>query len=168
MTESLRIAIAEDEPIALQDLQESVMELGHQVVTAVSDGQALIDGCRETQPDLVITDIKMPGVDGLAAAMAIGNERPTPVIVVSAYHDPEFIERAEGDHVLAYLVKPLRDGSLATSISIAMRRWREFQALREQAESLQQAMQERKLIERAKGILMRRGQLTEEVHLVYI
>jgi response regulator NasT len=162
MSQSLRIAIAEDEPLILQDLQETVIELGHEVVAAVTNGQELVVKCRELKPDLIITDIKMPGMDGLDAAKAICNERPTPAIIVSAYHDSEFVQRAEEDHVLAYLVKPLQDGSLATSIRIAMRRWREFQALAEHADSLEVALQERKLIERAKGILMKRANLSEE------
>lgn len=159
---NLRIAIAEDEPIALQDLQQTVIALGHEVVAAVKTGSELLEACKDLKPDLIITDIKMPDMDGLAAAKEASKERPTPVIVVSAYHDPEFVKRAQEDHVLAYLVKPLQDGSLATSIGIVMQRWREFQTLSEHADNLEAALEQRKLVERAKGILMKRAELSEE------
>lgn len=162
MSPSLRIAIAEDETLALQDLRETVSELGHEVVAAVANGKELVEQCRELQPDLIITDIEMPDMDGLDAVKAVAKEQPTPVIIVSAYHDTALVERAEEEHVLAYLVKPLQDGSLAVSIGMVMRRWREFQALHAQADSLQQALEERRIIERAKGILMKRAGLTEE------
>ncbi len=162
MTRSLRIAIAEDEPLALQDLQECVTELGHEVVAAVTSGRDLVAQCREFKPDLVISDIKMPDMDGLAAARAIRAEQAIPFVIVSALHDPQFVEKAEEEQVMAYLVKPLQNGSLQTSIGIAMRRFREFQALQNQTETLQQALAERKLLERAKGILMKRAELSEE------
>lgn len=158
----LRIAIAEDEPLALQNLQETVSQLGHEVVAAVKNGNDLLEQCCKLKPDLIITDIKMPDMDGLAAAKQVSKDHPTPVIIVSAFHDPEFVQRAQEDYVLAYLVKPLHGGSLATSIDIVMRRWREFQAIAEHADNLEAALEERKLVERAKGILMKRAELSEE------
>lgn len=162
MTDSLRIAIAEDEPAQLIDLEESLRELGHEVVVAVSSGQELVKQCLEKCPDLVITDIKMPDMDGLEAAELIRKEHPLPFVIVSAYHDPEFVDRALKEHVLAYLVKPLCDLSLKTSITLAIQRFKEFQALEKQADDLQQALQERKIVERAKGILMERAGLSEK------
>lgn len=158
----LRIALAEDEPIVLEDLRATVTELGHEVIATVANGRELVERCQELKPDLVITDINMPDLDGLEAAKLLRNGVPIPIIVVSAFHDPEIVQRAEEEHVLAYLVKPLHKGSLATAIGIVMRRFREFQAVSEHAENLQQALDERKLIERAKGILMKRAELTEE------
>jgi response regulator NasT len=161
MSESLRIAVAEDEPEVLADLEESLREFGHQVVATASSGQELVERCRETQPDLIITDIKMPDMDGLEAAARIREIQPTPVVIVSAYHDEEFVDRALREHVLAYLVKPLNDHSLKASINLARQRFKEFQALHAQAADLQQALEDRKVIERAKGVLMKRADLTE-------
>ena len=161
MNESLRIAIADDEPPLLQDLEETLVGMGHQVVATAQTGSDLVDRCCERTPDLVITDIKMPDMDGLEAASRIRETHPVPVVIVSAYHDPEFIERASQEHVMAYLVKPINDDSLKTSIHVAMRRFREFQALFEEADGLNRALEERKLIERAKGFLMKRGGLAE-------
>jgi len=158
---TLRIALADDEPEVLADLEESVVELGHEVVATAQTGTNLVALCRETAPDLIITDIKMPDMDGLDAVDEIRKTRPTPVIIVSAYHDPEYVERALKEHVLAYLVKPISDQSLKTSIELAMQRFKEFQALQEQAANLQQALEDRKLTERAKGILMKRAELSE-------
>ncbi|MFQ5733280.1 MAG: ANTAR domain-containing response regulator, partial [Planctomycetaceae bacterium] len=161
MTDSLRIVVAEDEPELLADLTETLIEFGHEVVAAVEDGKALVDCCLKTSPDLVITDIKMPDMDGLEAATRIREQRAIPVVIVSAYHDEEFIERSLKEHVLAYLIKPLNDESLKSSIELAMQRFRELQALQEETADLQQALEDRKLIERAKRILMQRGELSE-------
>ncbi len=158
---SLRIAVADDEPEMLEWLRETLSELGHQVVAAVPDGNALVEACRENPPDLIITDIRMPGMDGIEAAQQITKEHPLPVILVSAYHDPELLDRAVADHVLAYLVKPIKQADLETTIALAMQRFREFEALQKEAADLRQALQDRKLIERAKGILMRRAGLDE-------
>lgn len=159
--QSLRIVVAEDEPEVLADLQETLVEMGHEVVAAVPDGEQLVSACRELSPDLVVTDIKMPNRDGLEAARAIREIRPTPIVVVTAYHDEEFIDRALKEHVLAYLLKPINDHTLKTSIELAMQRFREFQALEAQTTDLKQALEDRKTIERAKGILMQRAELSE-------
>jgi AmiR/NasT family two-component response regulator len=155
MTESLRIAVADDE-LDMRDFFERMLpRCGHTVVSVAESGEQLIEHCRQQQPDLVITDIKMPGVDGLEAASRINRERPTPVILVSAYHDPALIERAEADHVLAYLVKPIVFAALQPAIAVAMRRFAEVQALQKECSDLRQTLADRKLIEQAKGILMR-------------
>lgn len=161
MKPSLRIAIAEDEPELLIDLEETLLEFGHQVVAKAKTGTELVDRCRELSPDLVITDIKMPDMDGLDAAARICKLRPTPIVIVSAYHDQEFINRALKEYVLAYLVKPLSDQSLKTSIALAMQRFKEFEALQKQVSDVQQALEDRKIVERAKGILMKRAGLSE-------
>ncbi|QDT91522.1 ANTAR domain-containing response regulator [Gimesia algae] len=162
MSKSLRIAIAEDEHELLVDLEETLHEFGHQVVAKANNGRELVQLCRETRPDLVITDIKMPEMDGLEAAEQIRDESPLPIIILSAYHDSEFVERALKENVLAFLVKPLSDQSLKTSITLAMRRFKEFQLLEQQAIDLQQALEDRKIIERAKGIIMSRAELSEQ------
>ena len=117
--------------------------------------------CRAAQPDLVITDIKMPGLDGIAAAAEIFRERPTPVILVSAYHDPELVERAGAECVFGYLVKPIKEADLPPAIAVAMGRFEQFRALRQEADDLRQALEDRKLVERAKGVLMRRSGVDE-------
>lgn len=161
MRRPLRIAIADDELDLREYLQEMLADLGHEVVVVAKTGQELVDACREQHPDIVITDIKMPEMDGIDAARHIYKNGPIPVILVSAYHDPTLLERAEDDHILAYLVKPIKRTDLEPAIAIAMRRFEQFQELRQQAADLQQALHDRKLIERAKGILMKVAQLDE-------
>lgn len=162
MTQSLRIVVADDERNMHEYLQEALPRLGHEVVGVAQTGRALVELCRTTHPDLVITDIKMPDMDGLAAAEEICRESPIPIIVVSAYHDPQFIERATQDYVLAYLLKPIRQHDLEPAISLAMRRFEQFQTLRQETTDLRQALDERKIIERAKGVLMKREHIDEQ------
>jgi len=161
MNRHLRIAVADDE-IDMRDYLQAILPcFGHTVVAAASTGRELIEKCREERPDLVITDIKMPDMDGIDAARQIYREFPTPVILVSAYHDHDLVERAEEDHILAFLVKPIKQADLEPAIAIAVRRFEQFQALRQEAADLRQALADRKLIERAKGLLMKRAGLDE-------
>jgi two-component system, response regulator PdtaR len=162
MTEPLRIAIADDEPDMRDYFARILPLLGHRVVAVADSGADLMARCRAAHPDLVITDIKMPDMDGIDAATRLYEENPVPVILVSAYHDPELIRRAEADHIMAYLVKPTKQADLAPAIALAMRRFEQFEALRQEAASLRQALEDRKVIERAKGILMRRASLDEQ------
>jgi AmiR/NasT family two-component response regulator len=157
MTRSLKIAVADDE-LDMRDYFQTILPLlGHSVVVAAQDGRELIQKCRETHPDLVITDIKMPDMDGIDAAALIYRDAPVPVILVSAYHDPEFVRRAEADYIMAYLVKPIKQADLEPTIAIAIRRFEQFQALRKEAADMKQALEDRKVIERAKGILMKKA-----------
>jgi AmiR/NasT family two-component response regulator len=161
MNPSLRIAIADDEPDMRDYFQEVLPRLGHTVVALAQNGRELVELCRATGPDLVITDIKMPEMDGIDAATKIDDERPVPVILVSAHHDADLIARAETDHIMGYLVKPIKQGDLRPTIAIAARRFTQFQAMRQEATDLRQALADRKVIERAKGILMKKGNLDE-------
>jgi two-component system, response regulator PdtaR len=161
MNASLRIAIADDEARMREYLWTSLERLGHRVVSGAKTGKELADQCRAHRPDLVITDIKMPDMDGIEAAREICREEPVPVILVTAFHDPEYIERAKQDHILAYLVKPIKDKDLGPAIAVAMERFRQIQALRKEAEDWKQALEDRKTIDRAKGILMKRAGLDE-------
>ncbi|HEY2148149.1 MAG TPA: response regulator [Pirellulales bacterium] len=161
MTQGLRILVADDEADMRDYFNQVLPEMGHQVVGTATNGRQLVDKCRELHPDLVVTDIKMPDLDGIDAAGEIYNDRPVPVILVSAYHEPELFERAEQDHILAYLVKPIKRGDLEPAIAIATQRFAQFKALRIEANSLRQALEDRKIIERAKGILMLRANLSE-------
>ncbi len=161
MNSSLRIVIADDEPDMRDYFQDVLPRLGHSVVAVAQNGRELVEKCRTTQPDLVITDIKMPEMDGIDAAGQIYEDRPVPVVLVSAYHDAGLIERAEMDHVMGYLVKPIKQTDLAPTIAIAMRRFSQFQALQKEATDLRQALSDRKVIERAKGILMKKSGFDE-------
>jgi response regulator NasT len=153
--------VAEDEPLMQQYLQETLSLLGHQVVCMTSVGRELIDRCLALRPELVMTDIRLPDMDGLDAAKEIYDIDPVPIIVISAFHEPQLIERAERNHVLAYLVKPIKQHDLEPAIAIAMVRFQEFRSMRQEADNLRQALEDRKLIERAKGLLMKRAGLDE-------
>lgn len=161
MSRALRIAVADDEP-DMQDYFRTILPaLGHEVVAVAGSGRELVERCRAARPDLVITDIKMPDMDGIAAAAQIYRDAPVPVILVSAHHDPATVLRAEADYVMAYLVKPIKQSDLEPAIAIAMRRFEQFQALRREAADLKQALDDRKTIEKAKGILMKKAGLDE-------
>jgi len=162
MNRPLRIVVADDEPDMLQYLETTLPLLGHQVVASARTGSELVEQCRATRPDLVITDIKMPGLDGIDAVVQSFREAPAPVILVSGYQTPDLIERAGADCVFAYLVKPIKEGDLGPAIAVAMRRFRQFQALAQEAGDLRQALEDRKAVERAKGLVMKRAGVGEE------
>ncbi len=158
---SLRILVADDEADMREYFQRILPLLGHVVVDAASDGAQLVALCKKLKPDLVITDIKMPDMDGIEAASRIYQDGAVPVILVSAFHDADFIRRAEADHILAYLVKPIKQADLEPAIAIATRRFEQFEALRKEAADLRQALEDRKTIEKAKGLLMKKLALDE-------
>lgn len=162
MKQKLRISVAEDEPDMREFFKDVLPRLGHELVSVAEDGRRLVEDCLQLEPDLVITDLKMPEMDGLEAAEEIYRHRPVPIIIVSAYHDEEFIRKAEQSHVFAYLVKPIRMSSLGPAIAVAMRRFEEFLGLQRETEGLRQALEDRKIIERAKGILMQQAKISEE------
>lgn len=161
MSETLRIVVAEDEPDMREFFQRFLPRMGHEVVAVAENGRQLLELCRQHHPDLVITDIKMPEMDGIEAASLLYQETPIPVILVSAYHDPELINRASVDHVLAYLVKPIKPADLEPAIALATKRFSQFLELRQEADDLRQALEDRKVIERAKGVLMKKANLDE-------
>jgi response regulator NasT len=161
MTTTLRIAIADDEPDMRDYFQDVLPRLNHTVVAVASNGRELVEACRTAQPNLVISDIKMPHLDGIDAAALIYKERPVPVILVSAFNDPALVQRAEMDHIMGYLVKPIKQSDLGPTIAIAVTRFAQFQALQKETNDLRQALSDRKLIERAKGILMKKTGLDE-------
>jgi len=160
-TRSLRIAVADDEREMRAFFQEVLSHLGHQVVAVADTGRQLVEQCRLTYPDVVITDIKMPDLDGVAAAAALNRERSVPVILVTAHADVDFLSRAGAGHVLAYLAKPIKPVDLQAAIVLAMLRFEEFQRLSQEAASLRQALEDRKIVERAKRIVMKWLRLEE-------
>jgi len=162
MTDNLRIAVADDEADMRDYFQKILPVLGHTVVSAAKTGKELVEHCKKYEPDLVISDVKMPDMDGIDAATEIYGIKAIPVILVSAYHDADLIARAEADHILAYLVKPIKQADLEPAIALAMRRFAQFQDLRKEAADLRQALADRKIIERAKGVLMKRARLDEQ------
>jgi response regulator NasT len=161
MNRALKIVVADDELDMRDYFQQILPLLGHQVLGVARTGRELVDLCSATHPDLVITDIKMPDMDGIDAAGQIYRQAAIPVILVSAYHDAEFVRRAESDHIMAYLVKPIKQADLEPAIGIAMRRFEQFEALRKETADLKQALEDRKVIEKAKGILMKKAGLDE-------
>lgn len=161
MNRPLRIIVADDEPDMQEYFRTILPDMGHEVVAVARDGRELIEACRSEKPDLVVTDIKMPGVDGLDAVERICKDSPIPVVLVSALHDVGTLRRAESEYVLAYLVKPIKQADLATAITIATRRFEQFQALRKETTDLKQALEDRKTIEKAKGVLMKKAGLDE-------
>jgi response regulator NasT len=162
MSKRLRIVVADDEPDMRDYFQKILPRLGHQVVAAARDGRQLVEVCRALRPDLVITDIKMPEMDGIDAAVHIYQEIPVPVILVSAYHDASLIERAGADHIQGYLVKPIKQADLEPTIALAMRRFEEFQTLSTEAADLRQALEDQKSVEKAKDILMKESAVDEQ------
>lgn len=162
MNDNLRIAVADDETDMRDYFQKILPVLGHTVVSAAKTGKELVEHCKKHEPDLIITDVKMPDMDGIDAASAIYQNKPIPVILVSAYHDSDLITRAEADHIMAYLVKPIKQADLEPAIALATRRFAQFQDLRKETADLRQALADRKIIERAKGVLMKRAGLDEQ------
>ncbi|MDI7275491.1 MAG: response regulator [Anaerolineae bacterium] len=157
----MRILIADDEGIIRLGLAATLEDMGHEVVAAVPDGVQAVEMARATQPDMVILDIKMPGLDGLDAAEAITAERPVPVIILTAYSNPGLVARAASLAVHAYLTKPVRPVDLAPALEIAVARFDETQALRREAADLQSAMRILQVLEEAKRVLMSERGLRE-------
>ncbi len=159
--ERTRVIIADDESLIRMDLREMLSHLGYLVVGDVADGRSAINQARELRPDIVIMDIKMPDMDGIEAAKVLTEERIAPVVLLSAYSQRELVDRAREAGVTAYLVKPYREEDLTPAIEVALARFREFQELEKQVTDLQQALETRKLVDRAKGILMDKQGLSE-------
>ena len=157
----MRILVAEDETIIRLDLRELLERAGHEVVAEARDGEEAVALARERQPDLAVMDVKMPRLDGIDAARRILDERPIPIVMVTAYGEDEVVSRAVEAGVFGYLVKPFRESDLLPAIATARARHEELSALREEAESLADALAARKTIERAKGVLMEREGLSE-------
>jgi len=158
----VRILIAEDETIIRLDLRGLLERAGFEVCAEARDGVEAVELAREEQPDLAILDVKMPRLDGIEAARRILDERPIPVVMLTAYGQEELVSRAVEAGVFGYLVKPFRESDLVPAIHTARARHEELDALRAEADSLAEALAARKAIERAKGLLMAKEGLSEE------
>ncbi|GIV09783.1 MAG: Fis family transcriptional regulator [Fimbriimonadales bacterium] len=150
----LRIVIADDEPIILLDLRQMLEDLGMSVVGEASDGKQAVEKVRSLKPDLAILDVKMPEIDGIEAARILHEERLAPVMLLTAYSDSELIQRAKQAGVYGYLVKPFKQADLTPAIEVALARYQETRELEQQVDDLKETLETRKIIERAKGILM--------------
>ncbi len=153
-TRKRRVVIADDESIIRLDLGEMLVSLGYEVVGEGSDGAIAVELAQKLRPDLVIMDIKMPGMDGIAAAQELTRAKIAPVLLLTAYSEQHLVERAKEAGVVAYLVKPFREAELLPSIEIALARFAEFQTVEKEVGSLKEAIETRKVVEQAKGILM--------------
>ncbi|MFN5059885.1 MAG: ANTAR domain-containing response regulator [Chloroflexota bacterium] len=162
MAEQLRLVIADDESIIRLNLRETLVGLGYLVVGDAGDGLSAIHLARELRPDLVIMDIKMPKLDGIQAAKVLTEERIAPVLLLTAYSDRELVERARDAGVVNYIVKPFREAELLPAIEIALARFAEFQDINKELGDLKDTMETRKLVERAKGVLMDTQGLKEQ------
>lgn len=159
--ERTRVIIADDESIIRMDLREMLTNLGYLVIGEVGDGRSAVNLARELRPDVVIMDIKMPDMDGIDAAKVLTEERISPVLLLTAYSQQELIERAKDAGVVGYIVKPFRESDLAPAIEVAVARFAEFRALEREVGDLKLALETRKSVDRAKGILMDTQRLTE-------
>lgn len=149
-----RLVIADDESLIRMNLKETLVGLGYVVVGEAGDGVSAINLARELQPDLVVMDIKMPKLDGIQAAKILTQEKISPVLLVTAYSDRELVDRARDAGVVNYVVKPFRDAELLPAIEIALARYQEFLEIESEIVDLRETLETRKLVERAKGILM--------------
>jgi AmiR/NasT family two-component response regulator len=155
------VIIADDEAIVRMDLREMLTHLGYLVVGEVGDGRSAVNLARELKPDVVIMDIRMPDMDGIEAARILTQEAIAPVLLLSAYSQPDLVARAREAGVAGYLVKPFQESDLAPAIEVVLGRFKEFQTLRKEVADLKDALETRKLVDRAKGILMDKQGLTE-------
>jgi AmiR/NasT family two-component response regulator len=158
----LRVLIAEDETIIRLDLKQLLEENGMDVVGEARDGLEAVELARTTNADVGLFDIKMPNLDGIEAAKRILAERPIPIVMLTAYGQAELVQRAAEAGVFGYLVKPFRENDLLPAITTARARFEELQAVREEADTLAEALAARKVVERAKGLLMEREKLSEQ------
>ena len=162
MANQLRLVIADDESIIRMNLRETLVGLGYLVVGDAGDGVSAIHLARELRPDLVIMDIKMPKLDGIAAAKVLTEEKIAPVLLLTAYSDRELVERARDAGVVNYIVKPFREAELLPAIEIALARFAEFNSMATELGDLKDTMETRKLVERAKGVLLDTQGLKEQ------
>ena len=149
-----RIIIADDESLIRLDLREMLAHLGYEVIAEAGDGRSAVDLARKLRPDLLVMDIKMPDLDGISAAEELTRERIAPVVLLTAYSDQGLVERAREAGVVGYVVKPFREAELMPVIELSRARFDEFTTLEREVGNLKEALETRKVVERAKGVLM--------------
>lgn len=161
MKASLRVVVAEDEALIRLDLVEMLTEAGYEVVGQAGDGEAAISITEKEKPDLVVMDVKMPKLDGISAAERIANQRIAPVVILTAFSQKDLVERARDAGAMAYLTKPFTIEDLMPAIELAVSRFQEIKQLDAEITDLQEQLKARKLIEKAKGILMQNLKISE-------
>ena len=161
MKPSLRVVVAEDEALIRLDLVEMLTESGYEVVGQAGDGEAAISITEKEKPDLVVMDVKMPKLDGISAAERIANQRIAPVVILTAFSQRDLVERARDAGAMAYLTKPFTIEDLMPAIELAVSRFQEIKQLDAEVTDLQEQLKARKLIEKAKGILMKNLKISE-------
>lgn len=159
--ERVRVVIADDESLICMNLREMLTNLGYLVVGEAGDGRSAVNLARELRPDVVLMDVRMPDMDGVEAAKVLTAERIAPVVLLTAYSEKDLVQRAKDAGVVGYLVKPIQEADLAPAIEIAISRFVEFRELEKEIDNLQDQLETRKLVDRAKGILMDAQGLTE-------
>ncbi len=157
----MKVLIADDDPIIRLDLKQMLENLGYEVVAEAGDGQAAVELAREHKPDICIVDVKMPVMDGIEAATILSDEGIAPAMLLTAYSDAELVNRATAAGVFAYLVKPFKPSDLPPAIEVARSRYEQNQALAKEVSNLQERLETRKLVDRAKGILMQANDINE-------
>lgn len=160
--ESLRALIAEDESLTRTILRARLEKLGHEVVAEAENGVQAVEAARAHHPDVIIMDIRMPEMDGIEAARRIMTENPCAILFLTAFSDQPLVESASEVGAIAYLMKPFRKEDLSPALEVAVRRYRELQGQMQEISALKDALETRKVVERAKGILMQRHGLTED------
>ena len=160
--DALKIVIADDEPIIRLDLKKTLENMGHEVVGEAGDGAKAIELARSLKPDIIILDIKMPEMDGIDAAKVVTTEGISPVLLLTAYSQKDLVDRAKDAGVFAYLVKPFKEADLMPAIEIAISRYEEFMDLENEVSDLENKLDTRKAVDRAKGILMDQYGLKEQ------
>lgn len=159
---SLKIVLADDESLIRMDLREMLTEVGHEIVGEAANGQEAVELVRSLKPDCVIMDVKMPVMDGLEAANIIGAEELAPVLLLTAYSQEDIVAKAKDSGVIGYLVKPIREEQLFPALEIAVSRFAEMKQLNSELADLKESLETRKLLDRAKGILMTAHGMTEQ------
>jgi AmiR/NasT family two-component response regulator len=165
---AIRVVIAEDEAIIRLDLKETLEEEGYDVVAETGRGDEAVELIREHKPDLAILDIKMPGMDGLEASRMVSAEKLCPVILVTAFSQREIIEQARDAGALAYIVKPFQKTDLIPAIEVAIGRFRELQLLANEVGALEEQLETRKILDRAKGVLIDKFSFTENDAYLFV
>ena len=158
---NLKILVVEDEGIVAAGLKGQLEDIGHQVVGLAKDGPEAVGLAANLQPDLIIMDIRIPGMDGIEAAQTILLKSPIPIVLLTAYADEDFVRRAGEAGTMAYLLKPVGGAQLRSTIEVALARFKELDALRQEVSDLKEALDTRKVVEQAKGVLMKRLKLSE-------
>lgn len=159
--QSLRVLVVEDEGLVAAGLKGQLEDIGHQVLGLAKDAEEAVRLASKIQPDLIMMDIRIPGTDGIEAARAILAQEAVPIVFLTAYPDEDFVRRAGDAGGMAYLLKPVNESTLRSTIEVALARFTELDALRREVNDLKEALETRKLVEKAKGVLMKRVQLSE-------